>query len=67
MVNENIYAAIEALGDQILQYKRYAEDQDAQIDYLKHEVKEYQGIVCSLERELNEARAQIERMRNEKT
>lgn len=63
MRNENIYAAVEALGEQILQYKRYAEEQDAQIKYLEQEVKEYQGICCSLERELEDARKQIERMR----
>ena len=62
MANENIFAAVEALGDQILQYKRYAEDQDAQIKYLNHEIKEYQSIVCELERELKEERERAELM-----
>ena len=62
MDKENLLIVIEELGEAIRQYKAARKDSDAEIEYLRHELKEHQKIIVDLEKELAKKDAEIARL-----
>lgn len=62
MDNTRLLTVIEELGEAIQQYKAAREDSNAEIDYLRHELKEHQSIIVDLEKELAKKDAEIARL-----
>ncbi|MBR4859324.1 MAG: hypothetical protein IKU08_09105 [Clostridia bacterium] len=53
MDKTRLLTVIEELGEAIQQYKAAREDSNAEIEYLRHELKEHQSIIVDLEKKLN--------------